>query len=343
MKKIAILAALALSLACGCAKKPTLYVYTWADYIDPELIEQFQKDNGCRVVIDTFDSNETMYAKLLAGAVGYDVIMPTEYILDLLVKADLIDKLDMSKLPTVEKNFDKKFESEWTLKYDVPYAFSCTGILYRKDKFPEDMKFLDWNDLFTAPGTNGRVCMMNDIREVLGIALIMTGHSANSVVQSDLDEAVPVAKAWKKQCVKMDNEAYRTGIPSGEFYAAMAYNADAIQLLADNADMIGYSVPTNGTTSSIDVFCVMKNSSSKDLAYKFIDMFYDLENAVKNAEYNGAPMTVAGLYDALSDEYKAIPFMKVSDDLKQKCEDIKDVGDKLDMYSKAWDSVLSNK
>ena len=107
--------------------------------------------------------------------------------------------------------------------------------------------------------------------------------------------------------------------------------------------MIGYSVPTNGTTSSVDVFCVMKNSNSKDLAYKFIDMFYDLDNAVKNAEYNGAPMTVAGLYDALSDEYKAIPFMSVTDELKQKCEDIKEVGDKLDMYSKAWDSVLSNK
>jgi spermidine/putrescine transport system substrate-binding protein len=111
----------------------------------------------------------------------------------------------------------------------------------------------------------------------------------------------------------------------------------------DGGKTIGYSVPTNGTTSSVDVMCVMKNSKSKDLAYKFMDMFYNLQNAVKNAEYNGVPMPVKGLYDELSDEYKAIPFMKVTKELKSKCENIVDIGDKLDMYSKAWDRVKSGR
>lgn len=338
---IAVLIGLTLA-GCGSDKRK-LYVYTWADYIDPDLIYKFEAENDCQVIVDTFDCNESMYAKLMAGGTGYDVIMPTEYIMPLLIGADLVDKLDVSKLPNASTNFDETFKSEWSLVWDVPYAFSCTGIMWRKDKVPPDLTFEDWNDMFDKR-LNGRICMMNDIREVLGLALKVNGKSVNSVDQAELDSAVAVAKRWKNACSKMDNEAYRIGIPSGEFYVAMSYNSDAIQLMSeDGGKTIGYSVPTNGTTSSVDVMCVMKNSKSKDLAYKFMDMFYDISNAVKNAEYNGVPMPVKGLYDELSDEYKAIPFMKVTNELKSKCENIIDVGDKLDMYSKAWDNVRSNR
>lgn len=343
MKNWFIVVLIGLTLAgCGSDKRK-LYVYTWADYIDPDLIHKFESENDCQVVVDTFDCNESMYAKLMAGGTGYDIIMPTEYVMPLLIGADLVDRLDTSKLPNASANFDETFKSEWSLVWDVPYAFSCTGIMWRKDKVPPDLAFEDWNDMFDKR-LGGRICMMNDIREVLGIALKMNGKSVNSVDQAELDGAVAVAKRWKNACSKMDNEAYRTGIPSGEFYVAMSYNSDAIQLMAeDGGKTIGYSVPTNGTTSSVDVMCVMKNSKSKDLAYKFMDMFYDIPNAVKNAEYNGVPMPVKGLYDELSDEYKAIPFMKVTKELKSKCENILDVGDKLDMYSKAWDKVKSER
>lgn len=330
-----------LIIALGCSEKNALYVYTWADYIDPELISKFEVDNNCKVVIDTFDSNETMYAKLMAGASGYDIIMPTEYIVPLLINANLIEKLDLSRFPKVKKSFDIKFKSKWSLVWDIPYAFSYTGILWRKDKVPPDLTFQDWNDMFDER-LKERVCMMNDIREVIGLGLKMKGYSVNSTNPIEIAEATEVAKSWKRKCSKMDNESYRTGIPSGEFYTAMAYNSDAIQLIADGrADQLGYAVPTNGTTSSVDVFCIMKNSKSKALAEKFIDMFYDLDNAVKNAEYNGVPMPVRGLYDALSDEYKAIPMMRVSDELRLKCENIKDVGDALDIYTKAWDKIKS--
>lgn len=343
MKNLFIAVLIVLMLA-GCSPdRRKLYVYTWADYIDPDLIQKFEAENDCQVVIDTFDCNESMYAKLMAGGTGYDVIMPTEYVMPLLISADLIDKLDAFKLPNASVNFDETFKSELSLVWDVPYAFSCTGIMWRKDKVPPDLTFEDWNDMFDSR-LNGRICIMNDIREVLGLALKVNGKSVNSVDQTELDSAVAVAKRWKNACLKMDNEAYRTGIPSGEFYAAMSYNSDAIQLMAeDGGKTIGYSVPTNGTTSSIDAMCVMKNSKSKDLAYKFMDMFYDIPNAVKNAEYNGVPMPVKGLYDELSNEYKAIPFMKVTNELKSKCENILDVGDKFEMYSKAWDKVKSER
>lgn len=339
IKKTAACIALAAAIMfTGCEDKPKLYIYTWADYISPNLLSKFEDENNCKVIINTFDSNETMFAKLMAGADGYDIIMPTEYVMPLLTNANLVEKLDMSKLPNVAKNFDSMFKSKWSLDYDVPYAFSCTGILWRKDKVPADLTFQDWNEMFDKR-LSGRICMMNDIREVIGIALKMNGKSVNSVSQQDIDAATALAKSWKNVCSKMDNESYRSGIPSGEFYVAMAYNSDAIQLYVEDKENIGYVVPTNGTTSSVDVFCVMKTSKSKDLAYKFIDMFYSLSNAVDNAEYNGVPMPVVGLFDVLSDEYKSIPMMKVTDDLKAKCEDIADVGKSLDMYVKAWDKI----
>jgi spermidine/putrescine transport system substrate-binding protein len=342
MKKIKKLIAIlfGLSIICGCGEdKPKIYIYTWADYINPDLIQQFENENNCKVVIDTFDSNETMFAKLMAGANGYDIIMPTEYIIPQLVNADLLEKLDLNKLPNVTNNFDNLFKNEFSLKYTVPYAFGCTGILWRKDKCPPDLTFQDWNEMFDSR-LKGRISIMNDVRELLGITLKMNGYSANSINPKELDAAVITARKWKNACSKMDNEAYRTGIPAAEFYVAMAYSSDAIQLMCDGCDdYLGYSIPTNGTTASVDTFCIMKKSLSKDLAYKFVDMFYSLSNAVQNAEYNGVPMPVVGLYDALSDKYKRISLMKITNDIKMKCENIKDISSNLDLYSKAWDSV----
>ena len=345
--KIAIALTIVVAVLCCLLfkKEPRtkLYVYTWADYIDPDLVERFENENACRVVIDTFDSNEAMYAKLKAGALGYDIITPTEYIMTQLVEADLIEKIDLGKVSNVVANLDQRFKTRWTLEWNVPYCFSCTGILWRKDKVPKDLTFLDWRDLFDYR-LRGRICIMDDIRELIGLGLKMNGQSVNSTDPSEIDKAATLAKKWKGCAAKMDNEAYRTGVPSGEFNAAMSYNSDAIMLLAaEGGDAYGYSVPTNGTISSMDVLCVMKTSRSKELAYKFIDMLYVKDNAVANSEYNGAPMPIKGLYDALSDKYKAIPLMNITDEFKSRCEDIEDVGSAQALYSKAWDKVKSEK
>jgi spermidine/putrescine transport system substrate-binding protein len=339
--KLALFAGLAISLI-GCSPKTPLYIYTWADYIDPELIEKFERENGCKVIIDTFDSNETMLAKLLAGASGYDIIMPTDYVMPHLISSNLIEPLDTNKLPLVVKNLDRSVATEHALNYNVPYAFSCTGILWRKDKVPKDLTFEDWNDMFDSR-LNKRVCMMNDIREVIGLGLKMMGHSVNSTNQTEIEEAVGIVKQWKERSVKMDNEAYRSGIPSGEFVTAMAYNSDAVMLMVDDPDHIGYTLPTNGVLASCDVFCILKSSKQKNLAHKFIDMFYNPTNAAKNAQFNCAPMPVLGMFDALEEKYKAVPFMNVTEEMRSKCEYIKDVGKSLSIYSKAWDKIKSTR
>jgi len=321
--------------------KTKLYIYTWADYIDPDLVGEFEKENSCEVVIDTFDSNESMYAKLKAGAIGYDIITPTEYIMPQLVEANLLEAMDLTMLSNVVENLDPLFKTKWTLEWNVPYCFSCTGILWRKDKVPSDLTFLDWSELFDDR-LKGRICIMDDIRELIGLGLKMNKCSVNTVDPVEIDRAADLAKRWKGKAAKMDNEAYRIGVPSGEFSAAMAYNSDAIMLLAaDGGEAFGYVVPTNGTISSMDVMCVLKTSRNKELAFKFMNMLYEKDNAVSNSEYNGAPMPIKGLYEALSDKYKAIPLMNITKEFKSRCEDIEDVGEALEIYSKAWDKVKS--
>lgn len=332
-----VVALLVASAFLGCDKKETLHLYTWADYINPEYVDSFSKENNCKVVVDTFDSNESAFAKLMAGAGGYDIVFPSSYFIAPFKNAGLIDKIDLSKLPNVVKNFDKRFaDTEDALVWYVPYAFSVTGILWRKDKLPDE-KFLDWEDMFRR--AESRVCIFDDIRELLGVALVMSGKSANCVDTNALDEAVAIARRWKSMSAKMDNESYRTSVSQGETFVSMGYSADAIQLMVESPDAIGFSVPTNGTTCSMDVFTVMKSSEHKDLAYKFIDGLYDPEVAGQNAEYICAPCTVIGAEEFISEDYRAIDFTTMNDDVLKLCEPIKDIGEFIHLFNEAWDQV----
>lgn len=341
MKNLLFIILLASAL-CGCSKKETLHIYTWSDYIDPEFIENFEKENNCKVVIDTFDSNETMYAKLKAGAAGYDICFPTEYFIPLLKNENIIEELDISMLPNVVKNIDLRFCKNDNLKYYIPYAFSYTGILYRKDKFP-NVKFQLWNDMFELQSV-ARVCMFDDIREIIGLALKEHGYSVNSTNQLEISRATKIAHRWKRCVVKMDNESYKNGIANGEVDIAMGYNSDAIQLILEMNDNIGFTVPSiTGTTSSMDTIVILKSSKKKELAYKFINALYEKNNAVKNCEYICAPMPIQNLAKNLSDEFKYNEYMIISDKLLKQCETINDVGSNLDMYNKAWDKIKSAK
>jgi spermidine/putrescine transport system substrate-binding protein len=340
MKKLLSILLSAL-LFCGCSKKETLHIYTWSDYINLDFIAKFEKDNNCKVIIDTFDSNETMYAKLKAGVAGYDICFPTEYFISLLKNENIIDELDLTKLPNVKNNIDYRFcKRANSLKYYIPYAFSYTGILYRKDKFP-NLSFQLWNEMFTI-NKNVRICMFDDIREVIGLALKECGYSVNSTNKKEIAYATKIACNWKQAVVKMDNESYKTGIANGEIDIAMGYNADAIQLMAEMGDNIGFIVPTlTGTTSSMDTITILKLSKNKELAYKFINALYEKETAIKNCEYICAPMPIQNLTESLSNSFKYNKYMIISDKLLKQCETINNVGLNIDMYNKAWDKIKS--
>jgi spermidine/putrescine-binding protein len=172
---------------CGKAA-PVLHIYTWADYFKPALVARFEKENSCRVIIDTYDSNETMYAKIRAGATGYDLLTPTSYMVSLMNSQGMVQKLDHALLPNLV-HVDPEYlmlAIDKTMDHSVPYMIVNTVIAYlgsRVKDFEPSWAMFDRSDL------KGRMTMLNDMRETIGAGLKFLGYSINSTDEAELVEA----------------------------------------------------------------------------------------------------------------------------------------------------------
>lgn len=323
--------------------RPTLYIYNWADYIDPELITQFEKENDCKIIQDTFDDNETMLAKMLAGGNGYDIVFPSSYMIPVMRKHNLLKPLDVSLLPNVEQNFDHRYDGlkhESTLKYSVPYAFGWTGLAYRSDKIDPSHVINSW-DLLKHPAFNGRVSALHDIREMLGIGLRMTGCSINSTDPKEISGSLDWILKLKPYIRKLDNSMYKSALATGEFYISVGYNSDTLQILQENEGVpVKFFIPDEGSTCTWDEM-VITSDKNYELAHKFINFLYDPEVAAQNAPTVASVQPNKGMWEFMSKEDKTNPLMNPSEEDLKKLELIKDLGDKIDIYNKAWDTFTS--
>ena len=336
-----LLAAIGWLAGCGGSKQ-TLHLYTWQDYLDPELVAAFEKANNCRVMIDTFDSNESMYAKVQAGSSGYDVIFPSSYQVALMAKNNHIQKLDKSRLPNVVKHFDKTYAPlmiDPEMTYNVPYAITFTGLAYRKDKI-EDTPIDSW-DCLKDDRFNGRISLLNDMRETIGAALKKLGYSVNSVNEAELDKALALVLEWKKHIAKFDNEQYKTGVAGGEFIIGHGYNGDVSQVMADAPDKIGFSLPKEGFTAACDEMVIPTTAQNVDLAYAFINFMYEPANAAKNIEYICTVMPNKEGIALLPEEVRGSPSIILPPDRLKDAEVIRDLGDKNILFTKIWDKIKS--
>ncbi len=345
MKKIIFSAAVLIIAAsmAGCSgNKKELYIYNWSDYINEDLIKQFEDENNCKVVMDFFDSNETMYAKLKAGAAGYDIVFPSSYMVKLMSEEQLIQKIDHAKIPNY-KNLDPKytkFSEDPSNEYSIPYMISNTGIGYLKTKAGDDFE-ASWN-IFGNPEYKGRMTMLNDMREAIGAALKYLGYSMNTADAKELEAAKKVLIGWKKNLAKFEADQYKNGLVSEEFYFSQGYSGDVFQVVEENEN-IGYAIPKEGTTLSIDNMVILKESKNIDLAYKFINFMLDGKAAAKNMEYVYYLAPNKDAYQYLSDEIKNEPSILMPEEILVKCEALMDLGDKNELYSKVWDEVKAAK
>jgi len=345
MKSIAYALLGAFFLLAGCTDdKPVMHIYTWSDYIEPGLIQKFEQENNCSIVIDTFDDNESMMAKLLAGATGYDIVMPSSYIVPVMVRNGLVEELELGKLVSVMNNYSHKFDDhlhEYSFKYSVPYAFSVTGIAYRNDVVSDLPQ--SWDALMDKRLMN-RVSILRDVREMFGVGLRHGGNSVNCCEPEELDKALEYIKKLKACATKMDNEQYRTGLVSKEFYACMGYSADIIQIVVEGqCTNIGFILPAEGSTCCWDEMVITKKSENKALAYKFIDFLYEARNAATNMEYICAAMPNAPAMKYLSPRMQENELINVSDRVIKSVELIKDVGDDIELFNKRWDEFTTNR
>jgi spermidine/putrescine transport system substrate-binding protein len=328
-----------------------LHVYTWSDYISPDVLASFEKALNCKVKIDTFDSNETMYAKLKAGGAGYDIIMPSSYLVSLMAKEGLITKFDHARIPNVRKNFDKNFSSQIldpTFLYNVPYAVTYTGFMYIKNKVPAGVDINSWKALENS-AFNGKVTLLDDLREVIGAGLMACGYSINSRNPAEIDAAVETVLKWKKNVRKFDSESYKTEVASSATWLGLGYSTDATQVIigeeeGDARDDIGFALPKEGYTIAFDEMVLSSKSENVDLAYAFINYLYNGDVAKVNMEYIMGPMPVKPGIDALDEGYRSQ--IVLSEEIITKGQPLMPVDDDpavMELYNKAWDKIKATK
>lgn len=315
----------------------TLHIYIWADYIHPDLIKRFEQQHQCKVVIDTFDSNEAMYARLKAGATGYDLIFPSSYIIPLLEKEQLIQKLDHQKIPNL-KNLDPTILtkiSNTQLLHSAPYTISYTVIGYSKSQLENPTptwKLFERNDL------KKRATLLDDARETLGAALITLGHPANSTNEAHLQAAANLVLTWKKNLAKFDNEAYKAGLDSSEFLLVHGYSGDLWQVAQENDD-IGILLPQEGFLGTCDEMVIPTTAQQPNLAHHFINFLLDSTIAAENMQWLGYICPNHEALKKVSSDFLKNPTISIPTQLQSKIEFLKDVGPHLPKYSKAWDHV----
>jgi spermidine/putrescine transport system substrate-binding protein len=335
-----MLAALAaLGIVAGCARPAakTLHVYTWADYIKPEVVQRFEQENGCKIVIDTFDSNEAMYAKLKAGASGYDVVTPSSYMVEIMSQQGMLLALDHRKLPNLA-NVDPeylKIALDPQMDHSVPYMLTNSGFAYLKSRVKDVQP--TWA-MFDRTDLKGRMTMLNDMRETIGAALKFLGYSLNTTDDGQLEQARDVVIRWKKNLAKFENEQYKSGIASGEFLLVHGYSGDILQARSESPD-VTFLAPREGLSISCDDLVVLKDAKAAGLAHKFINFLHDPEVAAENSLAINYLCPNTAAYAKLPEEFRNDPAVKLDPAVQAKCEVIRDLGPDNAKYTRVWDQV----
>lgn len=338
----AALAAFAVLLAVvgACGKgRPVLSLYTWSDYIKPGLVRRFERERGCRVVIDTFESNEAMYAKLRAGASGYDLLTPSSYMVSLMHAQGMLGPIDHGLVPNLA-HVDPDYLAvavDRAMDHSVPYMIVVTGIAYLEGKV-EDVR-PSWR-MFARADLRGRMTMFNDMRETIGAGLKALGYSINTTDEKELAEAEALLLEWKANLAKFDNEQYKIGLASGEFLLVHAWNGDVLQVRKENPD-VRFIVPEEGTIMSCDDLVIPVDAREPELAHAFVDFLHDPAVAAENTEFICFLCPNKSSYPLLPAEIRDDPGIFLEPEIRARSEMIADIGAANALYVRVWDRLKS--
>ena len=266
----------------------TLYVYNWGEYTGENFIPDFEEKTGAKVVLENFDSNEQMYIKVANGE-AYDVLVPSDYMIERLISEDYLQKLDHSKLDCMDKLTDavKNLSYDPGNEYSVPYFWGTVGIVYDKTKVDiEDLEREGYN-IFLNEKYRGDIYLYDSERDTFMMALKALGYSMNSENEKELEEAYE----WLVKCVQtMDPEIVMDEIidnmAQGRKALGLVYSGDATYVISENENM-GYFLPESGTNLWSDAMVIPKNAKNPELAHAFINFASDYAGAYDNSSYIG--------------------------------------------------------
>lgn len=269
-------------------KGETLYVYNWGEYTGEHIIQDFEAATGATVVMENFDSNEQMYIKVANGE-AYDILVPSDYMIQRLIDEDYLQKLDHSKLDCMDKLADavKDLPYDRGNQYSVPYFWGTVGIVYDKNKVDiEDLEKEGYN-IFLDEKYCGDIYLYDSERDSFMMALKALGYSMNTDNEQELTEAYN----WLVQCVQTMKPEIVTdeiidNMAQGRKALGLIYSGDAAYVMAENEDM-GFYLPESGTNLWSDAMVIPKNAKNPELAHEFINFVSDYDGAYDNSSYVG--------------------------------------------------------
>ena len=355
MKKIALLLCLvlAMTMLAGCgsnkeqapaeeaAVKPTesITVFNWYDYIDPAAIDLFTKETGIEVKYVNFTTNEEMYTKVEAGAGTYDVLFPSEYMIERMISKDMLAEIDTSKMPNFANVLDSLKNPSYDPgnKFSVPYMWGTLGILYNTEMVEGEIT--GWEALFDEKNA-GNVIMMNSMRDTIGLALKHLGYSVNTRNEEELNAAKEILIAQKQAKIEAGYllDETKDKMVGGEAAIGVVYSGDA-QYAIEKNEKLKYVVPAEGSNIWVDGMVIPKTSKNIEAAQKFIDFMCRDDVAQMNFEYIYYCSPIKSVVENLSEEDAASDTINPSQEIVSRCEYFNDVSDCMSLYENVWMEV----
>lgn len=336
----AVLGASLLSIT-SCSKKDdrTLYLYNWTYYTPDELLRKFEKQFDCKVKLDCYSTCDEMYAKLKAGAKGYDIVVPSNDFVSIMLKQGMLRELDQSKFTNRDKINPvvlEKVPYDSEMKYAVPYALSATGVMVNKTKVTNPNYSRDY-DIFADPQFAGHATMMDEMREVLGCALVFNGYDLNSINDDELKVASDmVLNQWKPHLIKFDAEGFGKSFASGDFWLCQGYPEIVFGEVDESRweETIDFFIPESGGPATMDSMVILKDAPHYELANEFINFIHDPENYAVFIDTFRYPCVVnleAPKYTTKPSMYDAVQ--------ANSCTLKEDLGENLDKYHELWQKI----
>ena len=344
MKKIIMLIALILTigiLTVGCGEKiPEINVYNWGDYIDKSVLDDFKKEFGIKVNYDMFETNEDMYIKVKQGGSNYDVLFPSDYMIERMIREDLLLKIDKDNVPNLDK-IDEKFidlDFDPNNDYSVPYMWGTVGIIYNKTMVDEEVNSWDilWDEKY-----EGEIIMLNSQRDTIGIALKKLGYSMNTRNIEELQKAKEELIKQKPLVSAYMGDNIKDAMVAGEGALAVVWSGDAVAMIRDNPDL-EYVIPKEGTNLWFDNMVIPNTAENKEGAEKFINFLCRPDIAARNTDYIGYSTPIPEAIEMLPDDIKNSRVAYPSDEEIENVEIFKDPTDIISEYDDIWTTLQSN-
>ena len=355
MMRFAVAMVVGALLLSGCTEKPrVLRFYTWEDYICPDVVAEFERANNCTVQFSIFANNEEMLDTLRKQGCGnYDIILPSVHVVKQMMKEKMIVPIDHARCPSVRRNFDASYRftvpEDPELRYSVPYAISSSGFMCATNCIPQGLAVDTWAALGN-PAFKGKVSFLDDMREVIGMALMYHGHSVNSEDAHEIEAAAEQVLKWMPNVDHWDTEDYKFAVPAGRIWIGHAYGPSALQAIIGEGKTLqhpelAYVLPKEGFVSSCESLVISSGCRDADLAHAFIEFFYaDAEATSRNMRYIYSVLPSSPALELLDPDYRKR--IEAPPEIRAKGQVLKGFDDKpavQALYEKAWERIVKSR